>query len=56
VPNFGLLSDFDVIRKKTLLGGKLLMRFKVIACVLAVALLSVVAYGGENYNEKKREK
>src|SRR5262245_43775681 len=32
------------------------MRFKVIACMLAVALLSAVAYGGEDDNEKKREK
>jgi type II secretory pathway pseudopilin PulG len=31
------------------------MRFKVIACMLAVALLSAVAYGGDD-NEKKREK
>jgi lipid-binding SYLF domain-containing protein len=32
------------------------MRFKVIACMLAAALLSAVAYGGEDDNEKKREK
>jgi len=32
------------------------MRFKVIAWMLAVALLSAVAYGGEDDNEKKREK
>ena len=32
------------------------MRFKVIAGLLAVALLSAVAYGGEDDNEKKREK
>jgi lipid-binding SYLF domain-containing protein len=32
------------------------MRFKVIACMLAVALLSPVAYSGEDDNEKKREK
>src|SRR5438094_2502913 len=31
------------------------MRFKVITCMLAVALLSAVAYGGDD-NEKKREK
>jgi hypothetical protein len=31
------------------------MRFKVIACMLAVASLSAVAYGGDD-NEKKREK
>jgi lipid-binding SYLF domain-containing protein len=32
------------------------MRFKVIACILTVALLSGVAYGAEDDNEKKREK
>jgi lipid-binding SYLF domain-containing protein len=32
------------------------MRFKVIACVLAAALLSAVAYSGEDDNEKKRQK
>lgn len=32
------------------------MRFKVIACMLAAALLSAVAYSGEDDNEKKREK
>jgi hypothetical protein len=32
------------------------MRFKMIACMLAVALLSAVAYSGEDDNEKKREK
>jgi lipid-binding SYLF domain-containing protein len=32
------------------------MKFKVIACMLAVALLSAVAYSGEDDNEKKREK
>ena len=32
------------------------MRFKVIACMLAVALLSAVAYGGDDDIEKKRQK
>ena len=32
------------------------MRFKIIASILAVALLTVGAYGGEDDNEKKREK
>ena len=32
------------------------MRFRVIACMLAVALLSAVAYSGEDDNEKKRAK
>ena len=32
------------------------MKFKVITCMLVVALLSAVAYGGEDDNEKKREK
>jgi lipid-binding SYLF domain-containing protein len=32
------------------------MRFKIIAAILAVALLTVGAYGGEDDNEKKREK
>jgi len=32
------------------------MRFKVIACMLAMALLPAIAYGGEDDNEKKREK
>jgi hypothetical protein len=32
------------------------MKFKMIASILAVVLLSAVAYGGEDDNEKKREK
>jgi lipid-binding SYLF domain-containing protein len=32
------------------------MRFKVIACILTVALFSAVAHGAEDDNEKKREK
>jgi lipid-binding SYLF domain-containing protein len=32
------------------------MRFKIIASILAAALLTVGAYGGEDDNEKKREK
>jgi lipid-binding SYLF domain-containing protein len=32
------------------------MRFKVIACMLAVALLSAFAYSADDDNEKKREK
>src|SRR4249919_2653453 len=32
------------------------MRFKLIACMLVVALLSAVVYGGEDDNEKKRAK
>jgi len=32
------------------------MRFKIIASILAVALLTVGAYGGEDDTEKKREK
>jgi len=32
------------------------MRFKIIASILAVALLTVGAYGGEDDNEKKRQK
>jgi lipid-binding SYLF domain-containing protein len=32
------------------------MRFRMIACILAVALLSAVAHGAEDDNEKKREK
>jgi lipid-binding SYLF domain-containing protein len=31
-------------------------RFKIIASILAVALLTVCAYGGEDDNEKKRQK
>ena len=32
------------------------MKFKMIASILAVALLTVCAYGGEDDNEKKRQK
>jgi len=32
------------------------MRFKIIASILAVALLTVGAYGGEDDNQKKRQK
>ncbi len=32
------------------------MRFKIIASILAVALLTVGAYGGEDDNEKKERK
>jgi lipid-binding SYLF domain-containing protein len=32
------------------------MRFKVIACIPALGLLSAVAHGAEDDNEKKREK
>jgi len=32
------------------------MKFKMIASILAVVLLSAVAYGGEDDNEKKRQK
>jgi lipid-binding SYLF domain-containing protein len=32
------------------------MRFKIIASILAVTLLTVAAYGGEDDNEKKRQK
>jgi lipid-binding SYLF domain-containing protein len=32
------------------------MRFKMIACMLVVALLSAVVYGGDDDNEKKRAK
>ena len=32
------------------------MKSKVMACMLAVAMVSAVAYGGEEDNEKKREK
>jgi lipid-binding SYLF domain-containing protein len=49
----GLYVNFDVIQNTS---WSTLMKLKLIACTLALTMLSAVAYSAEDDNEKKREK